>query len=211
MRGHARTGEAPRGPYKYHFYGGPSACSWVCTRERPWLQACARAPIRVQAMRRGTDAWGKAGFQKSFAENEIWRDVTISVMISGYVTAFVAQRYAILRSQRNRFQKSIVAQIRIVSSVARNMVPDTRAHHADGCSRSINSVRENYMPHTDVFLCSRSTQFQPAQRKKLCIRTSRCVARAACMRGRPDCAHASADRAVRVLTSSMSAPKSGSG
>ena len=44
---------------KYHFYGGPSACSWVCTRERPWLQACARAPIRVQAMRRGTDAWGK--------------------------------------------------------------------------------------------------------------------------------------------------------
>ena len=119
-------------------------------------------------------------------------------MISGYVTAFVAQRYAILRSQRNRFQKSIVAQIRIVSSVARNMAPDTRAHHADGCSRSINSVRGYYKPHTDVFLCSRSTQFQPAQTKKLCIRTSRCVARAACMRGRPDCAHASADGAVRV-------------
>ena len=39
----------------------------------------------------------QAGFQKSIAiaENEIWRDVTIFVMISGYVTAFVAQRYAI--------------------------------------------------------------------------------------------------------------------
>ena len=61
--GHARPREDRRGPsrtlYKYYCYGGPSACSWVCTRERPWLQACARAPIRVQAMRRGTDAWGK--------------------------------------------------------------------------------------------------------------------------------------------------------
>ena len=61
--GHARPREDRRGPswtlYKFYFYGGPSACSWVCTRERPWLQACARAPIRVQAMRRGTDAWGK--------------------------------------------------------------------------------------------------------------------------------------------------------
>ena len=61
--GHARPREDRRGPsrtlYKFYFYGGPRSCSWVCTRERPWLQACAQAPIRVQAMRRGTYAWGK--------------------------------------------------------------------------------------------------------------------------------------------------------
>ena len=95
-------------------------------------------------------------------------------------------------------RKVIVAEIRIVSSAARNMAPDTRAHHADGCTRRINSVQDYYMPHMDVFLCSRSTQIQPEQSKTLCIRTSRCAARAFCMRGRPDCAHASADRVVRV-------------
>ena len=44
-------------------------------------------------------------FRKSIAEFEIWRDVTIFVTISGCVMALVMQRYAILRSQRNRFGK----------------------------------------------------------------------------------------------------------
>lgn len=62
MRGHARTGEAPRGRCINFIFMMAQARVRGCVRASAHgcrVQACARTPIRVQAMRRGTDAWGK--------------------------------------------------------------------------------------------------------------------------------------------------------